>query len=305
MNRLQEKESIFSQGTIQLEEDEKIPELQTKKLRVTKLSKKAEERVRLGKYNTKIEAKRLSSNTGYTVNVSMVPEEEALIQEEAVPAEKALFDKKEERQFDEASIDSGDTQSCSNFQQDSEMIEKDTQADSYFSGVERSTGNQFSSTVSTKLPTPAKELQNFSSPMMISKANAQNLLNNKGNTEDKTLEKINLELTEKKENMISGKDTQDQQIFASKKDKNSTSASENLNQVKIADSDKKVQNKLQENIGVVDNKSTQNFESDDNQQQQTQKPSEPVLLNPKLKFSLEKTNDFLKDLQNNPFLTNS
>jgi hypothetical protein len=32
----------------------------------------------------------------------MVPEEEALIQEEVVPAEKALFDKKEEGQFDEA-----------------------------------------------------------------------------------------------------------------------------------------------------------------------------------------------------------
>jgi hypothetical protein len=44
MNRLQEKESIFSQGTTQLEEDEKIPELQTKKLRVTKRqqSKKAQ-----------------------------------------------------------------------------------------------------------------------------------------------------------------------------------------------------------------------------------------------------------------------
>jgi hypothetical protein len=82
------------------------------------------------------------------------------------------------------------------------MIEKDTQVGSYFRGVERSTGNQFSSTVSTKLPTPTKELQNFSSTIMIFEANSQNLLNNNGNAEDKTVEKINLELPEKKESMI-------------------------------------------------------------------------------------------------------
>lgn len=283
ISRLKELETVFTNNAIQLEEEreaESLPEPKTKKIKVTKLkrSKKAEERVQIGRFNIKKASKEPNSNKSGANEVSMIPEEQILVQEQEMPAGKEFNEKKDDHLFDEQSIDSGDTQSCSG------LIEKETQGESYYNTMEEVAENRFSSAASTQLTTPAKELQQFSTPTMISKAQAEKpLLTTIFETnEDNTIGKVIPEATEKKENIISSVLVQS----------NQTSTNGVSNKEDKSD-------KLHANPEVVEESASKSLV------QQQQQPAESSMSDLVLKNSLEKTSDFLKDLQSNPFLTSS
>ena len=322
INRLRELETIFSNNKMDLDSEEKIAHIQGKKLKVStnKNDSAGEERVSIGKFSTKLSSKLHRSNSNKPKQVFII-REEIFAEKQAVEASSTKQnEKKDENQFDRGSVYSEETQSCSNHQQ-----ERENQYEVYSSNFGR-VPSESESPENSLFPnffSPVKSTQQVPPSTTISKADTSASENSNESTPEKKVP-TNIQLEVKPTVLFSSLETNqpakdESVVMASKEDNNQPvvekkTINENLtiqpalfsnNQVNIIPkaqdtiiSQTQVTNTSQEQ--VANNSSSLPLSSSVNNESQ-QKETLPVS-NPVLQSSLEKTNDFLKDLQSNPFL---